>query len=72
MNGVIISNNANSVDQIDYILDKVEKYGGTILKKRTMTSWGGYHGYFADPDGYCWVINYWDQWAYNEDGSIKI
>jgi catechol 2,3-dioxygenase-like lactoylglutathione lyase family enzyme len=59
-------------DEVDRILAQAEKAGGTIAKPPQMAFWGGYHGYFADPDGYYWEVMYWENWRFKEDGSLDI
>jgi len=57
---------------VDAILLQAEKAGGKIVKSAKATSWGGYSGYFADPDGYLWEVAYSDQWKFNPDGSVLV
>jgi predicted lactoylglutathione lyase len=70
--GIILSQNVQNKNDIDTILLSAEKAGGTIIKPMTATSWGGYHGYFSDPDHHYWVVAYWENWKYREDGSLII
>ena len=57
---------------VDTILKLAEKAGGKIEKAAQNTFWGGYSGYFSDPDGYQWEVAYSDDWKFNEDGSLVI
>ena len=57
---------------VDRILNLAEKAGGRIVKAPQSVFWGGYHGYFSDPDGYYWEIMHWENWKFKEDGSLKI
>jgi catechol 2,3-dioxygenase-like lactoylglutathione lyase family enzyme len=59
-------------EDVDAILSQAEKGGGKIVKPATTVSWGGYSGYFADPDGYLWEVAYADQWKFNPDGSVVV
>jgi catechol 2,3-dioxygenase-like lactoylglutathione lyase family enzyme len=59
-------------ENVDAILAQAEKAGGRIVKPAQKTSWGGYSGYFADPDGYLWEALYSDQLKFNPDGSVKV
>jgi len=59
-------------EDVDAILAQAEKAGGRIVKPAKTTSWGGYSGYFADPDGYLWEVAYADQWKFNPDGSVVV
>ena len=46
--------------------------GGTLLKPGTETEWGGYVGYFADPDRFLWEIAWNPGFPLREDGSIDL
>jgi uncharacterized protein len=59
-------------EYVDAILSQAAKAGGRIVKSAKDTSWGGYSGYFADPDGYLWEVAYSDQWKFNPDGSVVV
>jgi uncharacterized protein len=54
--GVTLAHNVRSEARVDEILREAERAGGTIVKQAQGTSWGGYGGYFADPDGYLWEV----------------
>jgi uncharacterized protein len=43
-----------SRDQVDEIMSKAASAGGAIAKPAAASQWGGYFGYFSDPDGYLW------------------
>jgi predicted lactoylglutathione lyase len=55
---------------VDEILRLAERAGGRILKPAAQASWGGYSGYFADPDGYPWEVAWSDGWKFAEDGTL--
>jgi predicted lactoylglutathione lyase len=59
-------------EEVDAILSQAEKAGGKIMKHAQNTSWGGYSGYFADPDGYLWDVLYSDNLKFNPDGSVVV
>jgi catechol 2,3-dioxygenase-like lactoylglutathione lyase family enzyme len=63
---------ARKKEDVDAILSLAEKAGGKIVKAAAAASWGGYSGYFADPDGYLWEVAYADQWKFNPDGSVMV
>jgi uncharacterized protein len=54
--GVTLAHNVRSEQRVDQILAAAERAGGTIVKPAQPTSWGGYGGYFADPEGYLWEV----------------
>lgn len=58
--------------QVDQVVALAESAGGKIVKPPQQAFWGGYHGYFTDPDGFCWEVMYWDNWHFNQDGSLRI
>jgi predicted lactoylglutathione lyase len=41
---------------VDQILELASKAGGAIVKKARDAEWGGYSGYFSDPDGFLWEV----------------
>jgi len=54
--GVTLAYNVRSKERVDEVLAEAEQAGGSIVKPAQPTSWGGYGGYFADPEGYLWEI----------------
>jgi catechol 2,3-dioxygenase-like lactoylglutathione lyase family enzyme/predicted RNA-binding protein with PIN domain len=54
--GVTLAHNVRSKERVDEILVDAERAGGKIVKPAQPTSWGGYGGYFADPEGYLWEV----------------
>ncbi|TDB91521.1 glyoxalase [Actinomadura sp. KC216] len=44
----------DSRDAVDEIMRAAVAAGGTVVKKATGAEWGGYSGYFSDPDGHLW------------------
>jgi catechol 2,3-dioxygenase-like lactoylglutathione lyase family enzyme len=54
--GFALAHNVRSVEEADRLLEEVAAAGGRILKPARRTDWGGYAGYFADPDGFLWEV----------------
>lgn len=54
--GVALAHNLDSPTEVDTLLDQAAKAGATIVKPGQPTEWGGYAGYFADPDGHLWEV----------------
>jgi catechol 2,3-dioxygenase-like lactoylglutathione lyase family enzyme len=54
--GFALAHNVRSVEEADRLLEEVAVAGGRILKPAQRTDWGGYAGYFADPDGFLWEV----------------
>lgn len=51
-----IGHNVNSREEVDSAMEKARKAGATITKEAQDTFWGGYAGYFQDPDGHLWEM----------------
>ena len=51
-----IAHNVTSRAQVDAVLEEAAAAGARIVKPAGETFWGGYSGYFADPDGFQWEI----------------
>ena len=56
MHGFTIAHNVASRDEVDAVLCLAESAGARIAKPAHETFWGGYGGYFADPDGFLWEV----------------
>ena len=54
--GFAFSYLVRSDDRVDAVLAEAERAGGTVVKRAQRAPWGGYFGYFADPDGYLWKV----------------
>lgn len=51
-----IGHNVLSVEEVDTIMEQARSAGAVIVKEAQNTFWGGYAGYFQDPDGHLWEI----------------
>ncbi len=69
--GITLAHNVRDKADVDRLLDKAARAGGKIEKPGQDTFWGGYSGYFSDPDGYLWEIAY-GAFPIREDGSLEI
>ncbi len=56
--GITLAHNVSSKEEVDMVVNKAVSVGATLVKKPQSVFWGGYSGYFADPDGYLWEIAY--------------
>jgi len=54
--GFSLAHNVRSPEEVDALLERVARGGGTVVKRGQRTDWGGYAGYFADPDGFLWEV----------------
>jgi uncharacterized protein len=51
-----IGHNVASSAEVDAVMEQARQAGATIVKPAAETFWGGYAGYFADPDGHLWEV----------------
>jgi uncharacterized protein len=58
-----IGHNVGSRDEVDAVMAEARKAGATIVKPAHETFWGGYAGYFQDPDGHLWEVAWNPQWT---------
>jgi uncharacterized glyoxalase superfamily protein PhnB len=70
--GVTLAHNTRSKAEVDTVLELAKKAGGKIEKAAQDVFWGGYSGYFSDPDGHLWEVASAESWEFNEDGSLVI
>ena len=54
------------------VVAEAEAAGGKLLKAASETFWGGYSGYFADPDGHPWEVAFNPFWTLDADGGVKL
>jgi catechol 2,3-dioxygenase-like lactoylglutathione lyase family enzyme len=54
--GVSLARFLGSSRDVDAFLERALRAGGTLTRKARPQPWGGYSGYFADPDGHLWEI----------------
>ncbi len=54
--GVTLAHNVESEAAVDAVVEQAVAAGATLIKKPQTVFWGGYSGYFADPDGHLWEI----------------
>lgn len=51
-----LGHNVSSRAEVDAVMEQATNAGATIVKQAQDTFWGGYAGYFQDPDGHLWEI----------------
>ncbi|MBC5782363.1 VOC family protein [Ramlibacter sp. USB13] len=51
-----VAHNVASREEVDTVLGEAQRAGATIVKPAQATFWGGYAGYFQDPDGHLWEV----------------
>jgi predicted lactoylglutathione lyase len=70
--GVTLAYVARTRGEVDQVLSQAEGLGGVIEKPAQDVFWGGYSGYFSDPDGFLWEVAYAESWEFHDDGSLVI
>lgn len=70
--GVSLAWNAESPDDVDAILRHAVTSGAKLVKAGEKVSWGGYSGYFSDPDGHLWEVAHNLHVKITKDGHIKL
>lgn len=66
--GTALAYNTQSRADVDAVLAEVVRIGGTLIKPAEDVFWGGYSGYFADPDGHLWEVA-WNPFATLDDAG---
>ena len=51
-----LGHNVGSRQQVDEVMAEADRAGAVIVKRAQETFWGGYAGYFQDPDGHLWEV----------------
>jgi uncharacterized glyoxalase superfamily protein PhnB len=67
--GVSLAINARDEADVDAMIAEAVRVGGKMLKPGQKTFWGGYHGYFADPDGFAWEVAYNSEIVITPEGA---
>jgi uncharacterized protein len=70
--GIVLAYNARSKAEVDAVLAEAFAAGATILKPAEEVFWGGYSGYFADPDGHVWEVAWNPGWSLDEMGRVSL
>jgi predicted lactoylglutathione lyase len=71
--GFTVSFNARTRSEVDKVLREAEKAGAKILKPAQEAFWGGYSGYFADPDSFIWEVAFNPSFPIDpDDGTIQL
>ena len=68
--GGTLAHNARSKDEVMAILSRVEAHGGRIAKAAADTFWGGFGGYFADPDDHYLEVVYGAMFEFDAQGGL--
>ncbi|MGQ0704111.1 MAG: VOC family protein [Gemmatimonadales bacterium] len=58
-----LAHNVGSREEVEAVLNQASRAGGVIVRPAHDTFWGGYAGYFQDPDGHLWEVAWNPNWA---------
>ena len=70
--GITLAYNVKSESEVHEIIELARKAGASIVKEPEKVFWGGYHAYFADPDGYYWEVAYNPYWSLDENNMVVL
>lgn len=70
--GVSIAHNVGSPAEVDKVLAEAVSAGATLKKPGQKVFWGGYSGYFADPDGHLWEVAHNPFVPLDENGRVML
>lgn len=58
-----LGHNVGSKAEVDAVMQQAKSAGATVVKRAQETFWGGYAGYFQDPDGHLWEVVWNPAWG---------
>ena len=64
--------NTHTKEEVDAILEEARAAGAKITKPAQEVFWGGYNGYFTDPDGHLWEVAWAPQLELTKDGELRM
>lgn len=70
--GFTLAHNVESETAVLALLDEAVAAGARLVRPADKTFWGGFRGYFADPDGFLWEICYNPFMALDADGFLRL
>jgi uncharacterized glyoxalase superfamily protein PhnB len=69
---ITLAHNLRSREEVDALFQQALRAGARELKKPEAVFWGGYSGYFADPDGHIWEIAHNPGWTLDASGKLEL
>jgi len=70
--GITMAYNVKSEDEVHEIMELAKRAGAVIAKEPQRVFWGGYSGYFTDPNGYYWEVAYNPYWNFDEQDMLVL
>ncbi len=68
--GITLAYNVREKEEVSKILELARKSGAVVVKEPQDVFWGGYHGYFKDPNGYYWEVAWGPNFIFDEDDML--
>lgn len=70
--GVTLACNFKSEAEVDEFMARARAAGALVAKEPQRVFWGGYSGYFVDPDGHYWEVAYGPDWKFDGQNMLVI
>ena len=70
--GIVLAHNVASRDEVDRVVRSAADAGGEVTKAPSETFYGGYAGFFRDPDGHVWEIAHNPGFTLHDDGRLTL
>jgi uncharacterized protein len=70
--GIALAHNLRAREEVDAVLARARAAGGCVLRPAEDASWGGYTGYFADPDGHPCEVAWNPHFTLRDDGGLRL
>jgi uncharacterized glyoxalase superfamily protein PhnB len=68
--GITLAHNVKTKDEVIAVIERARAAGATVVKEPQDTFWGGFSGYFTDPDGYHWEVVGAPMFDFTDDGAL--
>ncbi len=70
--GIVLAHNVGSRVEVDRVVSAAESAGGEVTKAPSETFYGGYAGFFRDPDGHVWEVAHNPGFVLDPDGALTL
>jgi catechol 2,3-dioxygenase-like lactoylglutathione lyase family enzyme len=70
--GITLAHNVPSKTSVDAAMEQAIAAGGRLVRPAQDAFWGGYTGYFSDPDGHLWEVAYNPHFPLDAQGNIQL
>lgn len=70
--GFTLAHNVASESAVDDTIAEAVAAGGRLVRRGEKAPWGGYRGYFADPDGFLWEVCFNPFFPLDENGFVQL